>query len=68
VQFRMRRSSTFQTFDLRRILDLFSIKNGGGHEGAIGFRISRREIGDIPSFVLSLISGIEEAIEKEKVS
>jgi nanoRNase/pAp phosphatase (c-di-AMP/oligoRNAs hydrolase) len=68
VQFRMRRSSTYKMFDLRRVLDLFSIKNGGGHEGAIGFRISRMEIGDIPSFVLSLITGIEKAIEKEKVS
>ncbi len=68
VQFRMRRSSTYKMFDLRRVLDLFSIKNGGGHEGAIGFRISRMETGDIPSFVLSLINGIEEAIEKEKVS
>jgi len=68
VQFRMRRSSTYKTYDLRKVLELFSIKNGGGHEGAIGFRISRIEVGDLHSFIRRLITGIEKAIEKEKVS
>ncbi len=68
VQFRMRRSAAYKTFDLRRVLELFSIENGGGHEGAIGFRVPREEVGDLDSYILTLIAGVEKAIEKEKVS
>jgi len=64
VQFRLRRGQGFKTFDLRKVLKLFSFTNGGGHEGAIGFRVSRNEIGDIDEYVGQLIEGIEKAISK----
>src|SRR5208283_1888821 len=41
VQFRLRRAGGWKKYDLRGFLSLFSIANGGGHEGAIGFRIPR---------------------------
>jgi len=63
VQFRVRRSMRFKGFDLRRILDIFAIENGGGHEGAIGFRLPRRQVGDFRSYVAHLIDGIEAALE-----
>jgi len=59
IQFRMRRSHFFKNFDLRKVLTLFDISNGGGHEGAIGFRFPRREIPDADSYVEKLISGLE---------
>jgi nanoRNase/pAp phosphatase (c-di-AMP/oligoRNAs hydrolase) len=62
VQFRLRRGQGFKTFDLRKVLGIFSITDGGGHEGAIGFRISRSSIDDIGGFVERLLSGIEKAI------
>jgi nanoRNase/pAp phosphatase (c-di-AMP/oligoRNAs hydrolase) len=62
VQFRLRRGQGFKTFDLRKVLGIFSISDGGGHEGAIGFRVDRSSIGDIHVFVAGLLTGIENAI------
>ncbi len=62
IQFRVRRSSMYKKFDLRAILTLFSIPNGGGHEGAIAFRIPRAKVPDFPRYVEKLVSGIEAAL------
>jgi diguanylate cyclase (GGDEF)-like protein len=62
VQFRLRRSVAWKKYDLRGLLALFSISNGGGHEGAIGFRIPRSEIADFGNYVSTLLDGIEKAI------
>jgi nanoRNase/pAp phosphatase (c-di-AMP/oligoRNAs hydrolase) len=64
IQFRMRRSQNYKSYDLRKVLELFSIENGGGHEGAIGFRISSQSIQDIHAYIQKLIKGVEEAIPK----
>jgi nanoRNase/pAp phosphatase (c-di-AMP/oligoRNAs hydrolase) len=66
IQFRMRRSHSYSEFDLRRVLELFSIENGGGHEGAIGFRIPKKEVEDLEGFVTVLLNGIETAV-REKI-
>jgi nanoRNase/pAp phosphatase (c-di-AMP/oligoRNAs hydrolase) len=60
IQFRIRRSHTYKVFDLRSILEAFEIKNGGGHPGAIGFRIPEFEIPDLPEYVRTLVTGIEK--------
>ncbi|MCP4756454.1 MAG: phosphoesterase [Proteobacteria bacterium] len=65
VQFKLRRSKEFKSFDLRKVLDIFSIENGGGHEGAIGFRIPKEKIGDLNDYVDTLIIGIEKALPAE---
>ena len=62
VQFRVRRSHQFKDLDLRSILGQFSITNGGGHEGAIGFRVPKDSIDDIRDYVHYLVNGIEEAL------
>ena len=62
IQFRMRRSQSFKTFDLRNVLDIFAIKDGGGHEGAIGFRLHRGQVGDLDRFISKLLDGVERAI------
>ena len=64
IQFRMRRSHTFKVYDLRKILSLFSIENGGGHEGAIGFRLNKNEMSDITEYTINFIKGIEEDISE----
>ncbi len=66
IQFRIRRSLTFKKYDLRNILTLFSIKNGGGNEGAIGFRFPKSNIKSLPAYVNKLIKGIERAISNNK--
>jgi nanoRNase/pAp phosphatase (c-di-AMP/oligoRNAs hydrolase) len=62
VQFRMRRSQSFTALDLRTVLERFGIRNGGGHPGAIGFRIPKREIADFPGFISRLAAGTRELI------
>jgi len=62
IQFRIRRGKNFKNYDLREILKTFSIENGGGHEGAIGFRINRDSIPDIYDYVDNLIVKIEQQI------
>lgn len=63
IQFRVRRSQFFKEFDLRKILDAFSIENGGGHPGAIGFRILDEKIPDITAYSRDLIRGIEKLLD-----
>ena len=62
IQFRVRRGKNFKNFDVREILKIFSIENGGGHEGAIGFRIAKDSIDDINKYADNLISRIGEEI------
>jgi len=64
IQFRVRRSHSYRILDLRTILEEFNIKNGGGHPGAIGFRIPEQEISDIYEYVTSLVDGIEALMGK----
>jgi diguanylate cyclase (GGDEF)-like protein len=64
VQFRLRRAGAWKKYDLRKLLVRFQIANGGGHEGAIGFRIPRGQIADFPAYLRSLLAGIEEAIRE----
>ncbi len=62
IQFRIRRSHSFKTLDLRTILKVFDIKNGGGHPGAIGFRIPAADVPDLHEYVKFLVDGIEKLI------
>jgi len=64
IQFRMRRSQSFKKLDLRKVIAHFSIENGGGHPGAIGFRIDRDLIENIDEYVNLLISGTEALIKE----
>ena len=68
VQFRMRRGKNYTAYDLRHVLELFSIENGGGHEGAIGFRVPKAQITDYGAFILRLINGVENAIADKPAS
>lgn len=61
VQFRIRRSHRFKAFDVRTILDTFSIENGGGHEGAIGFRVQKSNISDIHQFTGKIVRELVRA-------
>ncbi len=58
VQFRIRASRSAQGIDLRAILDRLGIKDGGGHPGAIGFRVPKAQIRDFPAFVVSVLEAL----------
>lgn len=59
IQFRVRTSRNLTGIDLRTILQDFSIEDGGGHPGAIGFRVPKNKIADLPLFVAELQEKIE---------
>jgi nanoRNase/pAp phosphatase (c-di-AMP/oligoRNAs hydrolase) len=63
VQFRLRRSQSFQNLDLRDILLHNNIQNGGGHPGAVGFRFEKQTIPDIFEFSKKLIQNISREVK-----
>ena len=58
IQFRVRRYFQYQKIDLRTILEELEVENGGGHEGAIGFRFPESEIPDFEGFVQRVVDCI----------
>ena len=66
IQFRMRRNHDYRLLDLRDIIDKFSIENGGGHPGAVGFRLPSSEIEDLDLYAEELIKGTEQIIKELK--
>lgn len=63
VQFRVRRSLKYRSLDLRELLPKLEVENGGGHEGAIGFRVEKGEIGDMESFFLNVVKTLKAQVE-----
>jgi nanoRNase/pAp phosphatase (c-di-AMP/oligoRNAs hydrolase) len=62
VEFRLRRGSKYNTLDLRKILKKLKVDNGGGHPGAIGFRIPGENIADFGKFLTGLAKDINALI------
>lgn len=62
IQFRIRRNRAYLDFDLRTILSRLSIENGGGHPGAIGFRIPKEQAPDPAAHAEGLIDRISSMI------
>jgi nanoRNase/pAp phosphatase (c-di-AMP/oligoRNAs hydrolase) len=64
IQFRLRRSAKYLHADLRSVLASLKIENGGGHPGAIGFRVEKDQINDIALYTAEIISKIEKLLEE----
>jgi nanoRNase/pAp phosphatase (c-di-AMP/oligoRNAs hydrolase) len=62
IQLRSRRSRAFKQADLREVLQRLGIEDGGGHEGAIGFRIPQAEVDDFDALVNRLVDAISTLI------
>ena len=60
IQFRIRTARAVSGMDLRNILKEFSIEDGGGHPGAIGFRISRDKLSNPDQFVKNILEQLEK--------
>jgi nanoRNase/pAp phosphatase (c-di-AMP/oligoRNAs hydrolase) len=63
IQLRMRRSESYKELDLREVIAHLGITNGGGHEGAVGFRVPRGEIENYTEFIKIIVNGTIELIE-----
>jgi nanoRNase/pAp phosphatase (c-di-AMP/oligoRNAs hydrolase) len=59
IQIRVRASRDVSGIDLRTLLTDLDIKDGGGHPGAIGFRIPKGEMKDLSGFIADLLNRIE---------
>lgn len=60
VQFRIRLSKNVNDIDLRTVLTEFKISDGGGHNGAIGFRLSQNDFTDPKAFVQKLLASLSK--------
>jgi nanoRNase/pAp phosphatase (c-di-AMP/oligoRNAs hydrolase) len=59
IQFRIRVARDITDIDLRSILESFNIKDGGGHPGAIGFRVPAEEMTDFPAYIKNLLFSLK---------
>jgi len=67
VQFRLRRSAKFLHVDLRTVLVGLKVENGGGHPGAVGFRVTKDSVKDIGSYTKDIVIRIEKLVGEMKV-
>ena len=56
IQLHMRRSSCFKELDLRDVISRLDIEDGVGHEGAVGFRISKLPKSEFVSFFKDVVN------------
>ena len=61
VEFRVRASENLRGIDFRSLIDIMEVPdgNGGGHPGAICFKVEKHLISDIKEYVASLIFNVE---------
>ncbi len=59
IQFRVRISRRVTDIDLRKLLMDFSITDGGGHPGAIGFRFPRSQLPSLTDYLVTLLEKLE---------
>ncbi|MFO7781899.1 MAG: DHH family phosphoesterase [Spirochaetia bacterium] len=64
IQFRVRRSLAYRALDLRTVLPELEIENGGGHEGAIGFRVEKSEVDDFAAYVDHVVATLKRAVRQ----
>ncbi len=61
IQYRIRAAQGWSGVDFRKILDRFNITDGGGHPGAVGFRLKASETNEaeVKAFNESLITELD---------
>jgi diguanylate cyclase (GGDEF)-like protein len=64
IQFRLRRSSGFSALDLRDVIGKLGMTNGGGHPGAVGFRVNKEDVADIAAYGAGLVARIEDILAR----
>ena len=66
IEFRVRASENLRGIDFRSLINIMKVPdgNGGGHPGAICFKIEKHLINDIKKYVASLISNVENIISE----
>jgi nanoRNase/pAp phosphatase (c-di-AMP/oligoRNAs hydrolase) len=64
AQFRLRRSQAFTAIDLRDALAMLGMKNGGGHPGAVGFRLEREAVPDIGAAAREFVRVLNAMVEE----
>ena len=62
IQFRMRRSQHYKKYDLRDLLKIMHIHNGGGHEGAIGFRLPKDAVNEYQHYVVAMVKKVNSLL------
>ena len=67
-QIRIRLAKNFNSIDLREVLTTLDIKDGGGHPGAIGFRVSSDTISDLPAFCKKINDSLLNLLSTAKSS
>ena len=62
IHCRIRASESARGINLHPVLSHFHIREGGGHPGAIAFRIKQAEVADLPAFITEIGAFIETTL------
>lgn len=62
IHCRIRASESARGINLHPVLSHFHIREGGGHPGAIAFRIKQAEVADLPAFITEIGTFIETTL------
>jgi nanoRNase/pAp phosphatase (c-di-AMP/oligoRNAs hydrolase) len=57
-----RRGHGYRDFDLRELIEIGNIDNGGGHPGAVGFRVPKSDVDDVEHYLRVLVGRLVEAL------
>lgn len=57
-----RRGYGYRDFDLRKLIEIGNIDNGGGHPGAVGFRVPKSEVADVEDYLRALVGRLADAL------
>jgi single-stranded DNA-specific DHH superfamily exonuclease len=63
AQFRLRRNQGYEAIDLREAIAKLGMTNGGGHPGAVGFRVEREALPDIRAAARGYAAALAAAID-----
>ena len=64
LELRMRRAENYSDIDLRNVLEIAGFEDGGGHPGAVGFRVHNISNEDADDAITDIIARLEDAMRK----
>lgn len=67
IQFRVRCSESARGIDLRQVLQTCNLTDGGGHPGAIAFRLQQTEVTNMQEFLEKLFAEIRKILRNAKL-
>lgn len=64
LQFRLRRAANWTGLDLRNVLEILGMEDGGGHAGAVAFRCKLSDVAQPEDYLQKILEGLRTLLEE----